>query len=67
MKESLFETYRRLCKNVSDAKASVEEDPSLKNKEWLRLMTNIYYDFCVTFTENMMAAVEKTVEDTKYM
>ena len=67
MKESLLETYHRLRRNVRDAKVRVEEDPSLKNKEWLMLMTNIYYDFCTTFTENSMAAAEKTVEDSKYM
>ena len=67
MTESLIETYARLKKNMSEAQTKVNKDPSIKNKEWLSLMTRVYYDFCATFTENMMSAIGQTVDEVKFM
>ena len=67
MNESLIETYARLVKNVTEAKAAVENEPSIKNQDWLRLMTNIYYDFCATFTDQMIKSMGIIMDETKYM
>jgi hypothetical protein len=67
MTESLFETYLRLGANVKEARARFEKEQSEANNTMLKLHISIYQDFCCTFTENMMAAAYKTVEDTKYM
>lgn len=67
MAESLVDTYARLKRNIAEAKAKVEKDPSIKNMEWLRLMTDIYYDFCATFTEQMIKSMAIITDEVRYM
>lgn len=67
MNESLVNTYVRLKRNVTDAKAKVAEDPSIKNMDWFRLTTNTYYDFCATFTENILSAISQTTDEIRYL
>lgn len=67
MTESLIETYARLKRNIEEAQAKVDVDPSIKNKEWHRLMVKIYYDFCATFTENILSAISQTTDAVQFM
>lgn len=71
MTESLIETYARLKRNVAEAKAKLESEPGPMNNQstinLLQIHTNIYYDFCATFTENMMKAAAQTIDEAQYM
>jgi hypothetical protein len=67
MTESLLETYARLRNNIKEARESFEKMPNDSNNSMLKIHINIYQDFCMTFTENMMKAVGQTVDEVKYM
>ena len=71
MTESLIETYTRLKRNIAEAKAKLESEPGTMNNQntinLLKIHTQIYYDFCATFTENMMKAAGQTIDEVQYM
>jgi hypothetical protein len=71
MTESLLETYARLKRNIAEAKAKLESEPGPMNNQktinLLKIHTEIYYDFCATFTENIMKAMGQTIDEVRYM
>jgi hypothetical protein len=67
MTESLLETYARLRSNINEARERFEKEPNDSNNSMLKIHINIYQDFCMTFTDNMMNAVSQTIDEVKYM
>ena len=67
MDEFLTDTYARLKQNMANAKAKLISEPTEDNNIIFKRHFEIYTDFCCTFTENMLNAIKRTINDVEYM
>ena len=67
MKESLFDTYIRLKKNVLEATETFDKEPSAVKASVRDLNIKAFQDFCILFTENMMTAVGQTIDEVRFL
>ena len=67
MKESLFETYVRLKKNVIEATELFDKEPTAANARMRDLTMKAFKDFCIIFTENMMSAAGQTMDEVRFI